>query len=60
MAVDYEDFDPKTIADALRRNVEEYKPSTEREEVGRVIEAGDGIARVKVEVFASDQQVAER
>jgi F-type H+/Na+-transporting ATPase subunit alpha len=47
MAVDYEDFDPKTIADALRRNVEEYKPSTEREEVGRVIEAGDGIARVK-------------
>ena len=47
MAVDYEDFDPKTIADALRRNVEEYKPSTEREEVGRVIEAGDGIARVE-------------
>jgi len=47
MAVDYEDFDPKSIADALRRNVEEYKPSTEREEVGRVIEAGDGIARVK-------------
>ena len=31
----------------MRRNVEEYKPSTEREEVGRVIEAGDGIARVK-------------
>jgi F-type H+-transporting ATPase subunit alpha len=47
MAVDFEDFDPKSIADALRRNVEEYKPSTEREEVGRVIEAGDGIARVK-------------
>ena len=47
MAVDYDDFDPKSIADALRRNVEEYKPSTEREEVGRVIEAGDGIARVK-------------
>jgi F-type H+-transporting ATPase subunit alpha len=47
MAVDYEDFDPKSIADALRRNVEEYEPSTEREEVGRVVEAGDGIARVK-------------
>ncbi len=47
MALNYEDFDPKSISDALRRNVEEYVPSTEREEVGRVMEAGDGIARVK-------------
>jgi F-type H+-transporting ATPase subunit alpha len=39
-------FDPATIAEALRRNVEGYRPSVEREEVGRVVEAGDGIARV--------------
>jgi F-type H+-transporting ATPase subunit alpha len=48
MAVDIsEGFDPERIAEALRRNVESYKPSVEREEVGRVVEAGDGIARVK-------------
>ena len=41
------EFDPSEIAQALRRNVESWKPSVEREEVGRVIEAGDGIARVK-------------
>ena len=39
-------IDPASIAEALRRNVESYKPSVEREEVGRVIETGDGIARV--------------
>ncbi len=39
-------IDPQTIADALRKNVESWKPSVEREEVGRVIETGDGIARV--------------
>ncbi len=48
MAVDIaEGFDPERIAEALRRNVETFKPSVEREEVGRVVEAGDGIARVK-------------
>src|SRR5262245_56369783 len=47
MAVDELNFDPKSIAEALRRNVESYQPSVEREEVGRVVEAGDGIARVK-------------
>ena len=47
MAVDELDFDPDRIAEALRRNVESWKPSMEREEVGRVVEAGDGIARVK-------------
>ena len=47
MAVDELNFDPKDIAEALRRNVESYTPSVEREEVGRVVEAGDGIARVK-------------
>ncbi len=39
-------IDPATIADALRKNVEGWTPSVEREEVGRVIETGDGIARV--------------
>ncbi|MGZ4124557.1 MAG: F0F1 ATP synthase subunit alpha [Actinomycetota bacterium] len=48
MAVDItEGFDPQRIAEALRRNVENYQPSVEREEVGRVTEAGDGIARLK-------------
>jgi len=40
-------FDPNSIAEALRKNVESWAPSVEREEVGRVMEAGDGIARVK-------------
>jgi F-type H+/Na+-transporting ATPase subunit alpha len=39
-------IDPAAIADALRKNVEDWTPSVEREEVGRVIETGDGIARV--------------
>jgi F-type H+-transporting ATPase subunit alpha len=39
-------LDPANIAEALRRNVESWTPSVERGEVGRVIEAGDGIARV--------------
>jgi len=47
MAVDEMSFDPHGIAEALRRNVESFTPSVEREEVGRVVEAGDGIARVK-------------
>jgi len=47
MAVDELNFDPKDIAAGLRKNVESYTPSVEREEVGRVVEAGDGIARVK-------------
>ena len=40
-------IDPASIAEALRRNVESYEPSVEREEVGRVTETGDGIARVQ-------------
>ena len=47
MAVQQEEFDPRSIVEALRRNVEGFKPSLEREEVGRVVETGDGIARVK-------------
>lgn len=38
---------PEEIRDALQRFVSDYKPETaSREEVGRVSEAGDGIARV--------------
>ena len=39
-------LDPASIAEALRKNVESYTPTVSREEVGRVIESGDGIARV--------------
>jgi F-type H+-transporting ATPase subunit alpha len=39
-------LDPASIAEALRKNVESWTPSIDREEVGRVIESGDGIARV--------------
>ena len=40
-------IDPASIAEALRRNVESYSPSVERGEIGRVVETGDGIARVQ-------------
>jgi F-type H+/Na+-transporting ATPase subunit alpha len=40
-------IDPQAIADALRKHVEGFEPETEREEVGRVTETGDGIARVE-------------
>ena len=39
-------IDREAISSVLRRYVEEYKPEVEREEVGRVTEVGDGIARV--------------
>jgi F-type H+/Na+-transporting ATPase subunit alpha len=39
-------IDPKDIASALRKHVEGFRPETERQEVGRVVETGDGIARV--------------
>src|SRR6201997_3333339 len=39
---------PEEIRDALSRFVEEYEPEgTSREEIGTVIECGDGIARVE-------------
>jgi len=38
---------PEDIRDAIERNVAAYSPSTAREEVGRVTEIGDGIARVE-------------
>ncbi len=37
---------PEDVSSVLRRHVQEFSPSLEREEVGRVKEVGDGIARV--------------
>ncbi|HWL35833.1 MAG TPA: F0F1 ATP synthase subunit alpha [Frankiaceae bacterium] len=37
---------PEEISAALRKAAAEYAPSITREEVGRVLEAGDGIARI--------------
>ena len=39
-------IDSKDIAEALKRHVQTFEPATGREEVGRVLETGDGIARV--------------
>jgi len=38
---------PDEIRDAIERNVQAFTPETSREEVGRVVETGDGIARVE-------------
>jgi len=38
---------PEEIREAIERNVAAYSPATPREEVGRVLETGDGIARVE-------------
>ena len=38
---------PEEIRDAIERFVSSYTPETTREEVGRVLETGDGIARVE-------------
>ena len=38
---------PEEIRDAIEKSVASYSPQTSREEVGRVIETGDGIARVE-------------
>ena len=38
---------PDEIRDAIERYVSSYTPETTREELGRVTEAGDGIARVE-------------
>ena len=38
---------PEEIRDAIERYVSSYTPETAREEVGRVLETGDGIARVE-------------
>ena len=38
---------PEEIRDAIEKYVSSYTPETTREEVGRVIETADGIARVE-------------
>ncbi len=38
---------PEEIRAAIESNVASYSPETSREEVGRVVETGDGIARVE-------------
>ncbi len=38
---------PEDIRAAIERNVAAFAPQTAREEVGRVVETGDGIARVE-------------
>ena len=38
---------PDEIREAIERNVAAFTPETSREEVGRVVETGDGIARVE-------------
>ena len=38
-------IDASEISSVLQRYVTDFKPSVEREEVGRVEEVGDGIAR---------------
>jgi F-type H+/Na+-transporting ATPase subunit alpha len=38
---------PDEIAAALKEHVESFRPTVTREEVGRVVETGDGIARVE-------------
>jgi F-type H+-transporting ATPase subunit alpha len=40
-------FDPKQISDVLHRSVSQYKSEVGVEEIGEVIECGDGIARIK-------------
>jgi F-type H+-transporting ATPase subunit alpha len=39
-------IDPKEISSVLRQYVTDFKPTVEKEEVGRVREVGDGIARI--------------
>jgi F-type H+-transporting ATPase subunit alpha len=39
-------LDPEEIAAALRRGLEGYQPSVEKQQVGRISEVGDGIARI--------------
>ena len=38
---------PEEIRDAIARTVESFAPANAREEVGRVVETGDGIARIE-------------
>src|SRR6476661_8604745 len=39
-------FDPDEITNVLRRHLESFSPSLDRQRVGHIIEVGDGIARI--------------
>src|SRR3954467_572652 len=39
-------IDPGDIADVLRRNLEGFEPDMSVSQVGRILEVGDGIARI--------------
>src|ERR671937_24553 len=38
---------PEDITEALRRHVESFKPEVTREEIGRVVTVGEGVATVE-------------
>jgi F-type H+/Na+-transporting ATPase subunit alpha len=40
------EFDPEEISNVLRKHLEGFQPSVEKQQVGRIIEVGDGIARI--------------
>ncbi len=39
-------FNPDDITAVLRKHMEGYKPDLERQQVGQIVEVGDGIARI--------------
>src|SRR3954452_2962157 len=47
------------IAAALQRNLADYKPEVETKQVGRILEIGDGIARVSGLPGASVNELLE-
>ena len=40
------EFDPEEISNVLRKHLEGYRPELEKQQVGRITEVGDGIARI--------------
>src|SRR6267378_651009 len=44
---DIASLDPKQISDVLKKSISEYKAEVTVQEVGEVIDCGDGIARIK-------------
>jgi F-type H+/Na+-transporting ATPase subunit alpha len=52
-------IDPDEITEALRRHVAEYVPAPGAEQIGRIVEVGDGIARVSGLPGAAVNEVLE-
>ncbi|MCL4415058.1 MAG: F0F1 ATP synthase subunit alpha, partial [Actinobacteria bacterium] len=52
-------IDAAEITAALSRNVAEYTPEVEAEQVGRIVEVGDGIARVSGLLGAAVNELLE-